>query len=105
MFQWEDFLEMEKTGEFYIYYIFTPQEGCEETFHRFFIQAELDHPFYLDKNKEFLTLNPHVPQEPMFHTFLLDENNNVILVGDILHNTKKEQEFKDIIENHPKSKK
>ena len=105
MFQWEDFLEMGKAGEFYIYYIFTPQEGCEETFHKFFFQAELDYPFYLDKNREFLTLNPHLPREPMFHTFLHDENNNVILVGDILHNTMVEQDFMNILENHNISKK
>jgi len=104
MFQWEDFLEMEKAKKFYIYYIFTPQDGCEETFHKFFFQAELDHPFYLDKKKEFLSLNPHIPQESMFHTFLLDENNNVILIGDILHNPKVEEEFKCILEERDKFK-
>jgi len=104
MFQWEDFIEMEKGGVFYIYFIFTPQDGCEETFHKFFFQAELDHPFYLDKNKEFLSLNPQIPQEQMFHTFLLDENNNVILIGDILHNPKVEEEFKCILEERGRLK-
>lgn len=97
MFQWEDFIEMEKGGEFFIYFIFTPQEGCENNFHRFFYQAELNHPFYIDKNKEFLTLNPHIPQEAPFHTFLLNENNNVILVGDVLHNETIENKFRNIL--------
>lgn len=104
MFQWEDFINMEKEKDFYIYYIFEPQDGCEETFHKFFYQAELDHPFYIDKKKEFLLINPHIPQESMFHTFLLDEMNNILLVGDILHNTEIEQQFKKILDEHIKSK-
>lgn len=97
MFQWEDFLELEKEYDFYIYFIFEPQEGCEDNFQIFFYQAELDHPFYLDKNKEFLSVNASIPDERMFHTFLLDENNKVILVGDVLHNEEVERQFRDII--------
>lgn len=97
MFQWEDFLRYEEENDFFIYFIFEPQEGCEENFWKFFYQAELDHPFYLDKNKEFLKSNPNVPSEYMFHTFLLDEKNNVILVGDILHDQHIEDQFKRII--------
>lgn len=104
MFQWEDFIKMEKDGKFFIYYIFTPQDGCEDNFHKYFYQSGLEHPFYIDKNKTFLVENPHIPQESMFHTFLLDEMNNILLVGDILHNTEIEQQFKKILDEHIKSK-
>lgn len=105
MFQWEDFLKLEKEYNFFIYFIFEPQEGCEDTFHKFFYLAELDHPLYLDKNREFLKINPNIPKEYMFHTFLLDENNNVILVGDVLHNTTIENEFMNILRDRANSKK
>lgn len=98
MFQWEEFIELERDGILTIYFIFEPQEGCEEGFHKFFYQAELDHPFYLDKDKEFLHQNPTIPRERMFHTFLLDVNNNVVLIGDVLHNEEREQELLRILE-------
>lgn len=102
MFQWEDFIELEKDYNFYIYFIFEPQEGCEENFHKFFYQAELDHPFYLDKKKLFMKENSFIPEQNIFHTFLLDENNHIILIGDILHNEDIEHEFRNIIENAEK---
>ena len=103
MFQWEDFLELEKEYDFYIYFIFEPQDGCEDNFQIFFYQAELDHPFYLDKDKKFLNLNPTIPDEAMFHTFLLDENNKVILIGDVLHNEEIERQFREILETRKRS--
>ena len=39
-------------------------------------------------NAKFLKLNPHIPSERRFHTFLLDNNNNVILIGDPTKNRK-----------------
>ena len=42
-------------------------------------------------------MNPHLPKNKALHTFLLDENNNVILVGDPLHNKKIEEMFYKIV--------
>jgi len=36
----------------------------------------------------FERLNPHLPKDERFHTFLLDENNKVILVGYPVNNPK-----------------
>ena len=47
-----------------------------------------DYPILLDTLGEFEKLNPHLPKNGTFHTFLLDENNNVILVGNPLRNKK-----------------
>lgn len=103
MFQWDDFIEMEKVGKFYIFFIFTPQDGCEDDFHRFFYQVRLNHPFYLDKRKEFLTKKPQIPKETMFHIFLIDEDNNIILVGDVLHNISVEERLREILDEYEKS--
>lgn len=43
-------------------------------------------------------MNPHLPKNKALHTFLLDENNNVILVGNPLHNKKIEKIFYKIVE-------
>lgn len=55
-------------------------------------------PFIIDINNEFEQLNPHLPKNKAMHTFLLDENNNVVLVGNPLHNPKIEKMFKEIVE-------
>lgn len=58
----------------------------------------LDYPVLLDTLGEFEKLNPHLPKNKALHTFLLDENNNVILVGNPLHNKKIEEMFNKIVE-------
>lgn len=36
---------------------------------------------FIDSMNVFIKENPHIPSETMYHTFLVDENNNVIFVG------------------------
>ena len=57
-----------------------------------------DCPILLDTLGEFEKLNPHLPKNRALHTFLLDENNNVILVGNPLRNKKIEEMFYQIVE-------
>ena len=42
--------------------------------------------------------NPHLPHTHMFHTFIQDENNNVLFVGNPLDNEKIEEMFWQIVE-------
>lgn len=42
--------------------------------------------------------NTCIPVDKMFHAFLLDENNNVLLVGNPLENEKIEELFWKIVE-------
>ena len=53
--------------------------------------TELSHPMYVDSKSVFSKVNPQLPKESLFHIFLLDENNNVILVGNPLFNPKLEK--------------
>ncbi len=57
-----------------------------------------DHLAMLDKNCSFERLNPHLPKNKAMHTFLLDENNNVILVGNPLQNKEIEKMFYEEVE-------
>ncbi|MFI3306556.1 MAG: hypothetical protein R3Y68_08625 [Rikenellaceae bacterium] len=57
-----------------------------------------DYPIIIDSIGEFERLNPHLPKNKAMHTFLLDENNNVVLVGNPLNNPKIEKMFKEIVE-------
>lgn len=60
--------------------------------------TELNHPIYVDSLSMFSSDNPHIPfQDPMFQIFLLDEKNEVILVGHPLFNTKVEDSLLEIL--------
>ena len=44
-----------------------------------------DHPVYLDRNADFVKLNT-LPENSIFHTFLLDKDNKVLVIGNPLLN-------------------
>ena len=43
---------------------------------------------FYDLDGSFERLNSHLPKDERFHTFLLDENNKVVLVGNPVRNAK-----------------
>ena len=61
--------------------------------------SRFNYPIILDTLGQFAKLNPHLPKNKALHTFLLDENNNVILVGNPLHNKKIKEMFYRIVED------
>ena len=44
----------------------------------------LDYPVILDSTANFINVNPSIPDDSRYHTFLLDRNNRVVLVGNPL---------------------
>lgn len=46
-----------------------------------------------DTTGVFHRTNPQLPSNPMLHTFLLDENNEVLVVGNPLENEKIDRMF------------
>lgn len=53
----------------------------------------LPYPIYMDTTGIFHRTNPQLPSNPMLHTFLLDENNEVLVVGNPLENEKIDRMF------------
>ena len=60
--------------------------------------SKFNYPVILDTLGQFERLNPHLPKNKALHAFLLDENNNVILVGNPLLNKKIKEMFYRIVE-------
>lgn len=52
-------------------------------------------PVLIDLNGAFLESNPFLPQNPKYHTLLLNHEKQVILVGDPLYNEKMMSVFND----------
>lgn len=103
MYLWNDFVELEKKykNEFYIFFVFqTKPKINTKKFASAFHFIELNHPVYVDSLSIFSGNNPHIPfQDPIFQIFLLDENNEVVLVGNPLFNTKVEDSLLKILED------
>lgn len=48
----------------------------------------LDSPVYVDTAYVFRRVNPHLPKERMYHSFLLDAKDSVVIVGNPMENPK-----------------
>lgn len=68
--------------------IFTPSFEKKELFMEFLENSESEFPICVDINNSFGKSNPTIPKQQQFHTFLLDNKNKVVLVGDPLMNEK-----------------
>lgn len=80
------------------YFILTPKKINLSSVKRTLIAEGFNYPVLLDTLGKFEGSNPHLPKNRALHTFLLDENNNVILVGSPLYNKKIEEMFYKIVE-------
>jgi hypothetical protein len=53
----------------------------------------------------FRRANPHIPDDPLFHTFVLNEQDSVVLVGDPFKNEKMEKLLLKVIEKEKQRRK
>ena len=92
---WKDFLWMEEKteGQIAFYFIMESPKGEERSLYSTLFKSELKHPIYVDTSHIFRTNNPHLPDSRLFHTFVLDSANHVILVGNPLKNENVEKLF------------
>ncbi len=65
-------------------------------------KVKMDHPLIFDPKKSFLIKNNLPPDKKMFQTFLLDKDNNVLLVGNPLFNNKLAELYKREIKSRTK---
>ena len=85
-------------GNIVFYFFFSPAKKDLRSLYMLIKNSEFKYTIIVDGKKNFEKLNPHLPKNRALHTFLLDENNNVILVGNPLHNKKIEEMFYKIVE-------
>lgn len=97
---WNSILEYcEKyNGKFIFQFIFSPHKKDLHQISMLIKHSGFKYPIMIDTKKRFEKLNPHLPKDRLLHAFLLDENNNVILVGNPLRNKKIKEMFYKIME-------
>ena len=73
-------------SRFRIILLFTPRR--DDYFRVFFAlrASRFDYPIYLDRHSTFIKQNPNLPKNRRLHSFLLDKNNRVVLLGNPLYN-------------------
>lgn len=100
LYQWDELSELSKRygdGVQFIF-IFSPSKKNQGLFELAIRNVLSSSLIYMDTINIFSRLNPHIPGERRFHTFLLDEDNNVLLVGNPLENEKIKELFWQIVE-------
>lgn len=100
MYKWDDFLSKlgAYSSQIEVFFIFAPLYSNMGLFKMVAKDLPQNYPIYIDTTNIFYRENPQIPSNPALHTFLLDEQNNVILVGNPLKNKKIEKLFWQIVE-------
>lgn len=71
----------------YVFIVAPKPEQMEDTY--LSIESNgLDSPVYVDTAYAFRKANPHLPKEKMYHTFLLNTKDSVVIVGNPMENPK-----------------
>lgn len=91
-------LEKLSNNEFYNIFIVTPDSRAKKILVEDFRHKSIPQTIFVDSANIFTEVNPNIPSESMCHTFLLDEDNNVILVGTPLGNEKIGDMLQDVVE-------
>ncbi len=60
-------------------------------------QYHLRNAIYIDTCNAFLDANPQIPDNEMFHTFVINKDGKVLMVGNPFANEKMEALFKKVI--------
>ena len=72
--------------DFYNIFIINPDGKAKKELKMKYLEKLIPQTIFVDTANIFLKENPNIPSESMYHTFLLDENNKVILVGNPMLN-------------------
>lgn len=82
----------------FVYIINTTVES-EEFLYETLCNSRVEGVVFFDTCQAFILANPQIPKNPLFHTFVLNDKDSVLLVGDPFKSEKMEQLFLKVIDN------
>lgn len=88
-----------------VYFIFSPAHNDVMKLKEVLASQRFGHVIYVDDRGIFRKQNPWLPNESLYHTFLVDYDNRIVLVGNPLQNAKISEMFFKRIQNLNKQKK
>lgn len=100
LYDWNDYIKMSSNfnGKFVIRFIITVPTRKFEEVKKAYLFSNVQSPIYIDSTGIFMKHNPELPSEHIFHTFLLDKNDSIVLVGNPLNNSSIEDLFMNMLE-------
>lgn len=103
IFIWERYIQATSKfqGKIKFYFIFFTK--CKEDMkelRRIVFADKFNYPIFLDTIGIFERENPHLPLRASMHTFILDKDNKVILVGDPLNNHKLDSLYRFVFDKY-----
>lgn len=101
MSSWNTILKIEKltNGKVKFFFIVEPRNGNELSVLQTAKNIDFVHPLYIDTSHVFRNANTFIPQEPLFHTFLVNKDKKIVLIGNPLSNQKIEKLAFKLIED------
>ena len=96
----EDYCNDTLKNECYLVEIFSPSKGQLKDIVLFVWENNLDIPIVLDIKNEFQQLNPMLPKNDKYHSFLLNKENEIVLVGPPNYNHKMWSLYKSLINSY-----
>ena len=99
MHEWDSYVHLSDSlkNKFNIDFIISPKPTEVELAKIKILAENFKHAIYIDAQNAFQKANPIIPTDKMYHTFLLDKENKIILVGNPIHNKKIHQLLIDYI--------
>lgn len=91
-------METLSNNEFYNIFIINPDGKAKKKLKLKYLEKSIPQAIFVDSANFFLKANPNIPSESMYHTFLLDENNKIILVGNPMLNKQIEEMLLSLVE-------
>jgi hypothetical protein len=76
----------ETGGDFVPIFVFSPPRAKIRNVLLRLNMSQFEYPVFIDEHQAFQAENPHIPVDSRFHTFLLNKNGKVVLVGDPVNN-------------------
>lgn len=88
MFRYGDAIDLSRDSlpEFALLFIYSPKKQHLKDIQLALELSGFDYPILMDVDGAFPRKNPHIPQDNRFHTFLLNKEREVVLVGDPSNN-------------------
>lgn len=77
--------------------LFSPSKEQLPLFRNIIETSNLIYPIYLDDNNLFGELNQFIPKEPQYHSFLINKDRKIMIVGGPFHNNKMWDLYKTLL--------
>ncbi len=98
IFDWDSFIEPLRSTVDFIF-ILSPNDNDMEKVKQILMSEKINHTIYIDTCAVFIRNNPQIPDKSFMHTFLLNDKDSVVLVGNPQSNSRIKELFMKIIKN------